>query len=69
MTISKLDTKRLEFDFPAMIPKFNDSRLGPKPNRSLFGGYDRFVSTLAGISLDTVNAFVNYKRSQLYRKV
>ena len=48
----------LELDLPAIIPKFNKSRVDPQPH----GRNKRSVSTLATILFDGVNAFVNHKK-------
>ena len=49
----------LESDLPAIMPTFNRSRIDPQPQPH--GSYKRFVSTLARILFDGVNAFINYK--------
>ena len=43
---------------PAIMPTFNSSRVDPQPH----GRYKRFVSTLAKILFDGVNAFINHKK-------
>ena len=48
----------LELDLPAIMPKVNKSRVVPQPH----GRYKRFVSMLARILFDGVNAFVNQKK-------
>ena len=54
-----------ELDLPAITPKVNKSRVNQQPN----GRYKRFVNTLAGILFDGVNASVNHKSSQPFKKV
>ena len=49
----------LELDLSAIMPTFNKSRVDPL----LHGRYNRFVSTLARILFDGVNAFINHKKA------
>ena len=48
----------IELDLPAIMPKFNKSRVDPQQH----GRYKRFVSTLTGILFDGLNSFVNHKK-------
>ena len=48
----------LELDLPAIMPTFNSSRVDPQPH----GRYKMFVSTLAKILFNGVNAFINHKK-------
>ena len=48
----------LDSDMPAIMPKFNKSRVDPQPH----GRYKKFVSTLTRILFDGVNAFINHKK-------
>ena len=54
----------LESDLPAIMPAFNRSTVDPQPH----GRYKRFVSTLARILFDGVNAFINHKKHSALQK-
>ena len=54
----------LESDLPSIMPTFNRSRVDPQPH----GRYKRFVSTLARILFDGVNAFINHKKHSALQK-
>ena len=54
----------LELDLPTIMSTFNKSRV----DSQLHGRYKRFVSTLARILLDGVNAFLNHKRHSALQK-
>ena len=49
----------LKLELPAIMTKFNKSRVNPQPH----GRYKICVSTLTGILFDGVNAFVNHKKA------
>ena len=54
----------LELDLLAIMPTFITSRVDPQPH----GRYKRFVSTLARILFDGVNAFINHKKHSSLQK-
>ena len=64
MQYQKEISQIIEFDLPAIMPKSNKSKVDPQ----LHGSYNRFISTLAGILFDGVNAFVNHKKQPALQK-